>query len=273
MSEPLRVISYGGGVQSTALVVLAGLGEIDYPVALFSNVGDDSEDPRALAYVEEHARPWADAHGITLHEIYRRRRDGSPAPTLYQELMRPDSRSIGIPVRMSNRAPGNRSCTADYKIRPVQRWLREHKATRANPAHVAVGFSTDELERASNRTRAPYEIVEYPLLDLRLSRSDCGRIITDAGLPLPPKSACYFCPYQRPARWAERRRDQPDLFWKAAELEQVLMDRREMLGKDPVYLTEKARPLPDAIAEAQTPLFDVDDYEGPDGCGGSSCFT
>jgi hypothetical protein len=43
---PITVISYGGGVQSTALLVLAiqrQLGPVD--AALFANVGDDSEDP------------------------------------------------------------------------------------------------------------------------------------------------------------------------------------------------------------------------------------
>jgi hypothetical protein len=43
----LRVISYGGGVQSTALLVLAAQGRIDFGVFLFANVGDDSDpDPR-----------------------------------------------------------------------------------------------------------------------------------------------------------------------------------------------------------------------------------
>ncbi len=45
----MRVISYGGGVQSTALLVLANRGEIRYvDAALFANVGDDSEDPDTL---------------------------------------------------------------------------------------------------------------------------------------------------------------------------------------------------------------------------------
>ena len=47
----LKVISYGGGVQSTAMVVLAVQGRIDADVALFSNVGDDSEHPATLEYV------------------------------------------------------------------------------------------------------------------------------------------------------------------------------------------------------------------------------
>jgi len=46
----LRAISYGGGVQSTALVVLAAQGVIDFPLALFANVGEDAE-PDTIRYV------------------------------------------------------------------------------------------------------------------------------------------------------------------------------------------------------------------------------
>ena len=146
----LRVVAYGGGVQSTALLVLAARRRIDFPLFLFANVGSDSEHPATLAYVERHARPYAKAHGIQLHELHRVRRDGS-TETLYGRLTRPGSRSLPIPVRMSNGAPGTRSCTADFKIRVLGRWLREHGASAEQPATVAVGISLDEVNRATNR--------------------------------------------------------------------------------------------------------------------------
>lgn len=65
----LRTISYGGGVQSTARVVLAALGEIDYRIALFSNVGDDSEHPATVTYVRDVATPWAAAHGVEMTSV------------------------------------------------------------------------------------------------------------------------------------------------------------------------------------------------------------
>jgi hypothetical protein len=37
----------------------------------------------------------------------------------------------------------------------------------------------------------------YPLREWGLNREACGRIIKEAGLPLPPKSACFFCPAMR----------------------------------------------------------------------------
>ena len=63
----LEVVSYGGGVQSTALLVLAAQGLIPHRMFLFANVGDDSEHPATLHYVRAIAAPYAAAHGIELH--------------------------------------------------------------------------------------------------------------------------------------------------------------------------------------------------------------
>lgn len=266
----MRVISYGGGVQSTALLVMAATHQID-PVdaVLFANVGDDSEHPATLAYVRDVAKPWAQSRGLTVELLDRRRRDGT-VETLWGRLMRDGSRSLPIPVRMSNGAPGRRSCTADFKIAVIGKWLRAHGATADNPADVLIGISWDEIERLGNKRVAAYERVQYPLVDQRLTREHCKRIIEAAGLPVPPKSSCFFCPFHRPSVWAAMRRDEPALFEKSARLEDTLNARRQMLGKDSVYLTRFARPLVDAIAEAD-PLLD---FGGPgETCDEGYCFT
>lgn len=252
----LTTISYGGGVQSTAMLVLAVQGKLGYPVtnALFANVGDDSEHPATLEYVRNVARPWAAAEGgIRVIELRRHKRDGTEE-TLWGRLMKEGSRSLPIPVRMDNGAPGQRSCTADFKIHVVGKWLKANGASADSPATVCIGISTDEITRVSNKRVMPYERPVYPLIDLGLDRSACQALIAAAGLPVPPKSSCFFCPFHRPQMWSEMRRDEPELFWKAAELEATLIARRKMLGKDPVYLTRFAKPLPEAIAEAQDML-------------------
>ncbi|WP_285491084.1 phosphoadenosine phosphosulfate reductase [Amycolatopsis taiwanensis] len=242
----MKVISYGGGVQSTALLVLAAQGRIDYKVFLFSNVGDDSEHPATLAYFRQVALPYAEQSGLDLRELRRRRRDGS-TETLMQRLRRPESRSIPIPVRMANGAPGRRSCTADFKIKVIDRWLRQQGASVRDPATVGIGISLDEIHRANRRRRGPHEKIEYPLLDLGLRRTDCERIIKEAGLPVPPKSSCYFCPFRTVEAWRHQRAHEPDLFRKSIELEDVLNVRRAALGRDPVYLSRYGRPLVEAI--------------------------
>ncbi|MCY0940114.1 phosphoadenosine phosphosulfate reductase [Streptomyces antarcticus] len=265
----MKVISFGGGVQSTALLVLAAQGRIDYSTFLFANVGDDSEHPATLAYIRDVAAPYAARAGIELHQLRRTRRDGT-TETLMERLNRRDTRSIPIPVRMANGAPGRRSCTADFKIKVVGRWLREHGATANEPAVVGIGISVDEIHRANRRRSEPHEQVEYPLLDLRLRRDDCERIIETAGLPVPPKSSCFFCPFRTVDAWRQQRREDPDLFARSIEVEQTVNRLRAALGRDPVYLTRYGRPLAEAIP-AQRDAATEEAEDG--GCDSGWCMT
>jgi len=274
MVEPLRTVSYGGGVQSTALLVLAAQRVIDFPVFVMANVGDDSEDPATLEYVEQYAKPYAARHGIELHIVDRIKRDGS-VETLYGRLTKEGSRSLPIPVRMSNGAPGTRSCTADFKIKVVGKWLKAHGASPENKAVVGIGISLDEIHRVNNRKAQPYETCVYPLLDLDvpLRRSDCHGVIIDAGLPVPPKSSCWFCPFHKPSTWAEMRRDRPELFARSCGLEDTLNARRTELGKDPVWLTRFNRPLA-LLPKAQDHIPGLDDADLDDAeCDNGVCFT
>lgn len=277
MAEQLLAVSYGAGVQSTALLVLAAQGYIPHRVFLFANVGDDSEHPDSLRYLREVAFDYAAANGIEMHELHRipkKGRSKGEVETLWGRLMREDSRSLPIPIRMSNGAPGTRSCTADFKIRVVGRWLKEHGATAANPARIAIGISTDEMARATSRRDEPYEVVEYPLLHLEhrlaprgANRNDCKRIIADAGLPIPPKSSCFFCPFHKPSVFADQARTEPELFAKSVLLEDTLNARRDKLGKDHVFLTRFGRPLREVFADTQMAL--LDDWDEDEGyrCG------
>lgn len=270
--EPVRAVSYGGGVQSTALLVLAAQGRIDFDRFLFANVGDDSEHPTSLRYVREIAVPYAEANGITITELSKqptRGRFAGETETLYRRLMHPDSQSVGIPVRLISGAPGNRSCTVDFKIKIVAKELKRLGATKDTPAIVALGISTDEIQRAKPGTdeREPVQFRTYPLLDLGISRTECKRIIADAGLPVPPKSSCYFCPYHSIEAWRDLKRNEPDLFAKSVELEATLRDRREALGKDDVFFTDRFVPLDQAIDDQLTLGGMGDD------CDSGWCFT
>lgn len=278
MSQPARppdpAFSFGGGQQSVAALVLAARGEIDFRTFLFANVGDDSEQPETLRYIEEYAKPFAAKHGIELVELHRIGRSGprrGEVRTLLADLQRPESKSIGIPVHLNGGGPGTRQCTERHKIKVIADELARRGATDENPATVGIGISLDEIHRANNRTRIPHERVVYPLLELGLRRTDCQRIIRAAGLPVPPKSACWFCPMKRPSEWHELRRTQPELFDKACALEDQLVERRIRLGKDPAYLTGLGRPLRQAIP-AGVDLLPLAD-EGDGACDTGWCMT
>lgn len=253
----LRTFSYGGGVQSTAALVLAAQGKIDFPIFVFSNVGDDSEHPTTLEYVNAIAKPYAAANGIELVELRYTQRNGKQ-PTLYQVIIG-DNRSIDIPMRVSNGAPGNRSCTEDFKIKVIDRWLKVNGATKDMPAVIGLGISLDEFSRMrTDDSRYPFKRKEYPLIDMRLTRQDCINIIGRAGLPVPPKSSCWFCPFHRLTEWRRMKEHEPHLFAAAINLEKRVNEKRASFGKDPLFLTDKLIPLDRAVQHTQHELdFDL----------------
>lgn len=263
----IRSVSYGGGVQSTALLVLAAQGRIDFPLFLFANTGDDSENPLTLSYVRAVAAPYAAERGIELVELARTMRDGSTR-TLLEEI-NTQERSIPIPARMGAGGFGRKKCTDRFKITVVRKELVRRGATPEAPALVAIGISIDEMERAGAGAgpdpQDPTRQRAYPLLDLGLSRLDCRKVIHDAGLPVPPKSACTFCPLHDREGWRRLRREQPAQWATAVEVDATIRSRARRLGRGDVGLVSPTIPLADAIDD-QLALFG-------EGCDSGWCMT
>lgn len=266
----IKAFSFGGGVQSVAALVLAAQGRIAYDTFLFANVGDDSEYPETMTYLREVAMPYAANHGLNLIELRKTRKDGS-SETLWEKLHRTE-RSVDIPMRMSNGAPGNRSCTADFKIKVVSKWMRQNGATRDKPGIVGIGISVDEIQRMKPSQLAHIRN-DHPLIELELNRQDCVKVISDAGLPVPPKSSCFFCPFHNTRAWQELSDSHPELFARAVGLERLINERLARRGKDPIWMSSKLRPLDDVVNGShrwQMSLFDEPD-DGQHSCGPFTC--
>lgn len=267
----LRIFSYGGGVQSTAALVLAAQGKIDFQRFWFSNVGEDSENPDTLAYVRDYAQPFAEEHRLEFRTLQRTITRGprkGEQETIYSRVMR--SRSQVIPGYLGQTgAPGRRSCTADFKIRVISQAQRALGATADDPAVTGLGISVDEFQRMKTDSGIPHQVLEYPLIALRLTRTDCKRIIKDAGLPIPPKSACYFCPYQSVNSWRALKEHRPELFQRAVRLEQRMLEMAA-LRNDAIYLSRNLIPLEQALSGTQNELFG-DDFD--ESCESGFCMT
>lgn len=263
-----RAFSFGGGRQSTAALVLAALGQLDVDLFVFANVGDDAENPDTIAYVNTYSKPYAAAHGVELVEVQRSFRDGRD-PSLYQYTLNA-GRSIPLPMRMSGTgAPGNRTCTTDWKVGVIAKYLQRERGW--TKWEMGLGISWDEVHRMrdlEHREQDGY-VLTYPLIEQRLTVADCQRIVAEAGLPPPPKSSCWFCPFHDLPAWARLRLHRPDLFEKSVELERVLNERRVELGKDALYLTTRLVPLDVAVPEGadQLELF------GDEACSTGYCWT
>lgn len=255
----IRAISLGGGVQSTALLVLAE--EIGATLAIFADTGD--EHPATLRYIEEYTKPFAESHGIELVTV------AHPNETLPERVLR--QRGITIPVWKADGAPlGVRGCTRDFKLRPIAKELKRRGATATDPAIVALGISLDEFSRMRTDSGIAWETLTYPLIDRRMDRSACVELIKRAGLPVPPKSACVGCPYSSLSRRKWQHRHEPEVFAQAVAYEAAINAKQQAQGGQVIYLTPVGRSLPDAVGEnTQLDLFD----DGPSCDIGGYCMS
>lgn len=287
----LRTFSFGCGRQSVAGLVLAARQVLDFPVFLFANVGDDSENPATLSYLREVAIPYGRRHGIEVIELRKTGRPGTPV-TLRSRLT--NNKSMMIPVRQSGGVPASRSCTAEFKARVMAKWRVEHGATEDNPATTAIGFSIDEAHRANKRKASvrpggpkgetrPIERLVYPLLTvdreqvgngsgLGMNLTDCVALIENEGLPVPPKSACWFCPWHSILHWRRMHREEPEQFAEACAIEAMLSDRSEARGAGPVFMHDALIPLPRLIGDDRIAHLTLD-LDGVQTCDEGGCWT
>lgn len=276
----LRVFSFGGGVQSMSVMVLAAQKRVQYDAFIFANVGEDSENPDTIDYIQNYVKPFAEAHSLNFQEVRRVRRakGGGVETTLMKELTRA-KRTVIIPMRMAGSgALGNRNCTTDFKIRVIDRWVRAlPEINKESRVTVGLGISVDEYQRMrstewhdretpskpKSRKFGFWKRREYPLIEQRLSRSNAMQLISDAGLPVPPKSSCFFCPFHSKETWMDLKQNRPDLFAKAVEVERLCNSKRTDMGRDGMFLHPALKPLNEAVSNWR-PQFMPDEEE--DGC-------
>lgn len=247
----IKVFSFGGGRQSTAVMVLQARGLLQFDEFVFCNVGDDSENPDTLDYIKNVTVPYCHQHKIKFTVLNS---SVQGFDSLYK-LSMSSKRVSPLPMFLQSGAPANRLCTSEFKIRRVAKHIKQLGATKKYPATVGIGISLDEYQRMRNDSKISHEILSYPLIDLKKTLSDCIAIIKSEGLPEPPKSSCFFCPFHSMETWRVLKLQHPDLFDKCIALEQRLNEKRESWGKDKLYLTRKLRPLDQVIGE-QGGLFE-----------------
>jgi len=214
------VISYGGGVQSTALVVLAMCER--WPIDEVVHVDLlDAESPATREYVARF-REWLQReYGCDITVIER---------NMYQDML--DNPGF-TPVPWHGRREKfmlSRQCTRQYKVQPLQRYLYDKYDGRIG---LMLGISVDEYHRMRDSSAARIEHV-YPLVDRRLTRWQCRDIIERAGLAVPWKSSCWFCPFRSVvSQWALVQR-YPDLVGMASLLEDRINAERRRRGQDEI---------------------------------------
>ena len=82
-----------------------------------------------------------------------------------------------------------------------------------------LAIAWDEIGRMKD-CRVEYVTNLFLLVDRRITRADCVAIIEEAGLRVPERSCCYFCPFNSVDRWRWLHANHPSLYEKAVALEE-----------------------------------------------------
>lgn len=236
--EVVRALSLSGGVCSSALYVLGALGRVSRPptVAIVSVEG--GEMPETLASVDG-LRAWGKKNGGPPIVTCRRE------PDLYAVHFTDDV-SMHTPLPMRAHPGGGmlfRECTSKWKARVVRRKLRELGAKKAE---LSIGLTAEETRRCK-ASGVKWLQHRWPLVELGLTREDCRAVFGQVGLPVPARTACWFCPLQRVAWWQRLVDEDPERFERAALLEDQVNQRRSIRGDSLVFLSGRLRPLREAF--------------------------
>lgn len=191
------VVSYGGGINSTAMIVHLVKGGFPLDYVVFSDTGD--EMPETYDYLQVMGK-YLERRNVPL-EVVRVRNKTSLSDRCLKRRV--------IPSQIW------RWCTRDMKVTPI------HAFYRKLHAHVYqyMGIDYGEVHRMKP-AKVDYVTNLYPLIDHKMGRDECVDLIRKAGLPMPVKSGCYMCPFNNMARWAEIYEKHPDLYKRAMKIEE-----------------------------------------------------
>lgn len=219
-------LSFGGGVNSVAMYLYLLDQGVEFE-AVF--VDTDCEKPSTYRYLEYFIK----RHPVTiikplLGNLYEYCWKYRMVPSVYPAW-----------------------CSVRFKREPFAKYVK-------TPCFKLLGIDAGEAKRARMGGEDGIEN-RFPLIEANMNRILCIRYIKKRGYEVPPKSSCYFCPQQTIAKWKEIRREYPDLFCKAEQLEKRNMEYRESKGKKPMFLYSNAKPLRVVVDENQTQMFRRDE--------------
>ncbi len=203
----LRVVSFGAGVQSTVMLLMACKHEIG-PVPDVAIFADTGWEPKAIY---EHLK-WIET------EVARLTNGRVQILTVTAGNIRDDhiaglnttgQRFASMPLYTEGgKGMGRRQCTSEYKIQPIIRKTREllnvakgRRVPKGTIVEQWIGISTDEIQRLKNAAHK-WVVHRWPLIEARMTRADC-RIWFEKNYPGREllKSACIGCPFKNNVAW------------------------------------------------------------------------
>ena len=227
-ATPPIVVAYGMGVDSTALLIGLHQRGIRPDLILFADTGGEKTDTYLYAPI---IRQWLRNVDFPQLHVVRYCPPIAPYESLYGECHK--NRTLpSLAFRM-------KSCSIKWKRVPqdrfVDRWQPAQSCWDAGGrVRKLIGFdATETRRRYGDRGTDPKYRHWYPLMDWEMDRESCKRLIADEGLPVPRKSACFFCPASKQHEVVELSQTSPDLHKRAVSLEDRYRDGKHYRRNEP----------------------------------------
>ncbi len=199
------MVAYGGGINSTAMLVGMAERGIVPDAILFADTG--GERPETITYVAT-VSDWCVAQGfpaiVTVSNAGK-----------YISL---EDECLSVPT-LPSIAYGFKRCSLKWKLDPQEKWATRWLKALAEPRYTkAIGYHAGEGHRQSRAVFDKYD-VRYFLREWGWFQEDCIAAVYRAGLPTAGKSACFFCPSTKPREILDLQERHPDLFQRALTIE------------------------------------------------------
>jgi len=282
MWPQLTIISLGWGVQSWTLAAMAALGKlpsVDY--AIHADTTWEREETYRFA---AEWTPWLEERGVKVVTVRSKR-----AHTVVHTAATNGNLSVLIPAFSIDSAGRQgqtwRACTGDWKIDPqtkeINRLLRSLGIKKAlGTVERWLGISLDEWQRAKD-SRDQYIVNRYPLLEKKMTRADCTTWLKAHKLPVPPKSACVFCPFHNRHAWEELKRAGGSDWERAVQIDTEIRKVRSQANVEKpidLFIHPDRKPLAEAVqipedhGMKQNNLFDRVEDDDAATCDSGHCF-
>jgi|TARA_R100001460_G_scaffold21632_1_gene44107 hypothetical protein len=241
--KTLVVISLGAGVQSSVMAIMAAKGEFPKPdCAIFADTG--YEPKKVYAYLEflKKILPYP-VYVVSKGNIKKDMLDSIDNGTRF-----PTAPFFTQAEITGKKGMLRRQCTADYKIVPIRKKIRELCGVKYGKhfpkdkyVEQWIGISTDEIQRMKP-ARDKYILNRHPLIEAKMSRQDCIDYLKKENIPLPEKSACIVCPYHNDAYWHFMKTERQEEFADAVEFDKNIRTGSRNV-RDKLYLHRSCKPL------------------------------
>lgn len=253
----IRILSLGAGVQSTTMALMAAHGEIG-PMpdcAIFADTG--AEPKPTYEYLK-----WLSSDNVLPFPV-RVVRGGNIKDDLISGLNSTGQRFASIPfftLHNGKAGMGRRQCTKEYKLQPIQREVRRMLDGKrpVGAVEMWIGISTDEIIRMKP-SRVKYITNRWPLIEKRMSRSDCLAWLDRNCYPKPPKSACTFCPYRSDSGWINMKEHDKESFEEAVYVDKAIkLNGTSRRMKAELFLHRSLKPLDQVDFRSDSELGQID---------------